>query len=452
MAKHEQFHYKSLDELKNDIARLEVEVPVTTDLSVLGTPVNIGTGVVPNRIGISPMEGCDGELAGGPSDLTRRRYERFGAGGAGLLWFEAMAVVNEGRANPRQLFIHRGSQAATRELLQLALKSSKDAGWQRPYTVVQLTHSGRHSKPGAAMEPIVAFHHPALDARVASVRVITDDEIEQLEDRFVEAATIACECGFDAVDIKACHNYLLSELLAGFTREGRYGGSFENRTRALTNVVDKIRAKLGDRLEVAVRLGVYDQFEHPYAFGADANDYHQPDYTEPARLMKLLHAKGVKLFGISLGSPYYNPHLTRPFNQAAYVMPYHPLEGVALLLDAARRMQAVAPDAVIMDAGISWLRQFAPNVVAAAMQQGWFKVAGFGRQAIAFPGFAGEILKTGALNPLHTCDGCGFCTTIMRDGGCTGCVVRDKEVYVPIYKQGRAGRPAIRGKVVAEHL
>jgi 2,4-dienoyl-CoA reductase-like NADH-dependent reductase (Old Yellow Enzyme family) len=217
-------------------------------------------------------------------------------------------------------------------------------------------------------------------------------------------------------------------------------------------VVDKIKSKLGDRLEVAVRLGVYDQFEHPYAFGADARDYHKPDYTEPARLIKILRAKGVKLFGISLGSPYYNPHLTRPFNQGGYVMPFHPLEGVALLLDAARRMQAEVPDAVIMDAGISWLRQFAPNVVAGAIQQGWFKLAGFGRQAIANPGFAAEILKTGALDPKRTCEACSFCTTIMRDGGCTGCVVRDKEVYVPIYKKGRAGRPAIRGKAVAEHL
>ncbi len=452
MAKHEQFHYKTLGELKSDIARLAVDVPVTADLSILGTPVKIGAGVAPNRLGISPMEGCDGELAGGPSDLTRRRYERFGAGGAGLIWFEAMAVCHEGRANPRQLYIHRGSQAGMKELLDLALKGAKEAGWPRPYSVVQLTHSGRHSKPGAAMEPIVAFNHPVLDARVPSVRVITDDEIERLEDQFVEAAVIAHECGYDAVDIKACHNYLLSELLAGFTREGRYGGSFENRTRALCNVVDKIKAKLGNRLEVTVRLGVYDQFEHPYAFGADAGDYHKPDYTEPKQLMKVLRAKGVNLFNISMGSPYYNPHVTRPFNQAAYIMPYHPLEGVAQLLDAARQMQAAVPDAVIMDAGISWLRQFSPNVVAAAIQQGWFQIGGWGRQAIAYPGFAGEILKTGALNPLHTCDGCGFCTTIMRDGGCTGCVVRDKDVYVSIYKQGRAGKPAIRGKAVAEHL
>lgn len=452
MAEFESFHYKTLDELKQDAARLGLNIPIASDVSILGTPVNIGAAVVPNRIGISPMEGCDGELDGSPSELTRRRYERFGAGGAGLIWFEAMAVVNDGRANPRQLYINQNTKAGVATLLRETLEASAAAGHKRPYTLVQLTHSGRHSKPGDVMEPIVAFHHPALDARVPSVRVITDDEIEQLEDKFVEAAVIAAEAGYDGVDIKACHNYLLSELLAAYTREGRYGGSFENRTRALCNVVDKIKSKLGDRLEVAVRLGVYDQFEHPYAFGADARDYHKPDYTEPARLIKILRAKGVKLFGISLGSPYYNPHLTRPFNQGGYVMPFHPLEGVALLLDAARRMQAEVPDAVIMDAGISWLRQFAPNVVAGAIQQGWFKLAGFGRQAIANPGFAAEILKTGALDPKRTCEACSFCTTIMRDGGCTGCVVRDKEVYVPIYKKGRAGRPAIRGKAVAEHL
>jgi 2,4-dienoyl-CoA reductase-like NADH-dependent reductase (Old Yellow Enzyme family) len=202
-----------------------------------------------------------------------------------------------------------------------------------------------------------------------------------------------------------------------------------------------------------VRLSAYNQLDYPYSWGADRNDYHKPDFSEPIQLMKILWEKGVQLFGISVGSPYYNPHLTRPYNKGNYIPPMHPLEGVQLLLSAAKAFQDAVPEAVVMNAGLSWLRQFAPNVAAGCVEQGWGKISGFGRQAIAYPGFAAEILKTGALDPKKTCESCGQCTTIMRDGGCTGCVVQDREVYVPIYKKGRAGKPPLeRSKAVAEHF
>ncbi len=263
---------------------------------------------------------------------------------------------------------------------------------------------------------------------------------------------MAAQAGFDAVDIKACHGYLLSEFLSARTREDRYGGSFENRTRALCSIVDKIRDKLGNRLEVAVRLGAYDQAPYPYGWGADKDDFRRPDYSEPARLVKVLSDKGVKLFSITVGNPYYTPHLTRPYDKGSYLPPVHPLEGVALLLGAARAMQAAAPEAVIMSAGLSWLRHFSANVAAACIREGWFRLAGFGRQAIAYPHFAADLLKTGAFDPKKTCLSCSQCTAIMRDGGCAGCVIRDKEVYGPIYKKGREGKAPFDSSEVAEHL
>jgi 2,4-dienoyl-CoA reductase-like NADH-dependent reductase (Old Yellow Enzyme family) len=451
MAQHVGFHYKSLGELESDIAELGLDIPVSSDLSILSKPINIGEKVVPNRLAINPMEGCDGFVDGGPAELTRRRYQRFGEGGAGLVWYEATAVVNEGRAGPRQLYISAETKKGFAVSLEEIHKAASDAGHSRPYSVLQLTHSGRYSKSGDGPAPIVAVANPFLDTKTPQ-RVISDDELERLEDSFVGATEMAAEAGFDAVDIKSCHTYLLSELLSAHTRKGRYGGSFENRTRALCNIIDKIRDKVGNKITLAVRLSAYNQLAYPYSWGADRDNYHTPDYSEPTQLIRILWEKGVKLFGISLGSPYYNPHLTRPFNQGGYIPPVHPLEGVHLLLSAARTMQAAVPEAVIMNGGLSWLRQFAPNVAAGCIERGWAQLAGFGRQAIAYPGFAAEILKTGALDPRKTCEGCGQCTIIMRDGGCTGCVVRDKEVYVPIYKAGREGKPPMKSKAVAEHI
>jgi 2,4-dienoyl-CoA reductase-like NADH-dependent reductase (Old Yellow Enzyme family) len=452
MAQHDRFHYKSLDELKEDIAKMGLDIPVSSDVAPLLRPINIGNKTVPNRLAINPMEGCDGTPDGGPSDLTRRRYRRFGQGGAGLVWYEATAVVNEGRANPRQLQINKETRADVAATLKELVEAAKAAGHGRPYSVIQLTHSGRYSRPGSAPAPIVAAPNPYLDAKLPEVHVISDEELEQLEEKFVSAAQMAAEAGFDAVDIKACHGYLLAELLSAHTREGRYGGSFENRTRALCSIVDKINGRLGDSITLAVRLGVYEQMPHPYGWGTDKADYHRPDYTEPARLVKLLWKKGVKLFAISLGNPYYNPHLTRPYDKGGYIPPLHPLEGVHLLLNAAKEMQAAAPEAVIMGAGLSWLRQFSPNVAAGCVGQGWLKLAGFGRQAIAYPDFAANLLKAGALDPKKTCLSCSQCTTIMRDGGCAGCVPRDKKVYAPIYKKGREGKPRFESDTVAEHL
>src|SRR5208283_4643937 len=128
MAQHDRFHYKSLDELKEDMTRMGLDMPVSANVAVLSRPINIGNKTVPNRLAINPMEGCDGTPEGKPSDLTRRRYKLFGKGGAGLVWYEATAVVNEGRANPRQLQINKETSADVAATLKELREAAKAAG------------------------------------------------------------------------------------------------------------------------------------------------------------------------------------------------------------------------------------------------------------------------------------------------------------------------------------
>ncbi len=128
MAQHDRFHYKSLDELKEDMTRMGLDIPVSANVAVLSRPINIGNKTVPNRLAINPMEGCDGTPEGKPSDLTRRRYRRFGNGGAGLVWYEATAVVNEGRANPRQLQINKETSADVAATLRGIAGGCEDGG------------------------------------------------------------------------------------------------------------------------------------------------------------------------------------------------------------------------------------------------------------------------------------------------------------------------------------
>ena len=440
MVEHKRFEYTCIDQLKNDIENMGLDLPISEDIGLLTKGVQIGDKVIPNALAIHPMEGCDGTLDGKPDVLTFRRYDRFARGGAGLLWVEAAAVVHEGRANQRQLYICEQNKEAFQKMFDEMIKAAQEEYGKdfRPYTVLQLTHSGRYSKPEGKPASIIAARNPYLDNNLPDdYPIITDAALEALEDRFVAAAKLAKEIGFDAVDIKSCHRYLNSELLSAFTREGRYGGSFENRTRFLLNIIDKIKDTLGDTIDITLRINAYDAIPYPYGFGVDKEDFHKPDLTEPIKLTKILRDKGVKLMNISCGNPYYNPHVGRPYDNGPYTPPQHPLAGTAKMLGIIKEIQQAVPQMVIVSTGFSWLREYGANVAAGGIKEGWFKLAGFGRQGFAYPDFARDIIKEGGMKREKCCIACSNCTVIMRDVGKTGCVPKDAAVYGPIFKEGR---------------
>lgn len=448
MAEHEKFHYRSLSELTSAAQSLGLDLPTDDDVSILTEPVCFGRLEAPNRLAVHPMEGCDGTAEGAPGELTFRRYERFAAGGAGLIWFEATAVAPEGRANPRQLHIHDGTVEAFAELARRTRAAAAEAGLPGPVLVLQLTHSGRYSKPTGRPEPIIAHHSPILDpvhGLGLDYPLISDEQLDALQDAYVRAAELAAGAGFDAVDVKSCHRYLISELLASHTRQGsRYGGDYAGRTRLLRETMAKIRAAAGERVELACRMNVYDGFAHPYGWGVAAEPpgdaAPRPDMSEPIRLAGELAAAGLVLLSVTAGNPYYIPHVTRPADWAtagARPVKEHPLEGVARLTDLTRQMQQAMPDLTVLGAGYSWLRQYFPHFAAARVARGHVKVVGLGRGALAYPSFARELAAGTALDPRKVCVLCGSCSQIMIDGGRAGCVIHDSEVYGPIFRAGR---------------
>ncbi len=449
-ARTQRFSYRSLEELQQDIARRGLDLPTSDDLSILGTPARFGRLTLPNRLAVHPMEGCDARPDGAPDGLTFRRYRRLAGGGAGLIWVEACAVVPEGRANPRQLWIHEGSAQGFAEMVKAAHEAAAAAGLPRPVIILQLTHSGRYSRPGRKPAPIIAHHSAVLDPRhnlPPDYPLISDAELDALQDIFVRAAELAAEAGFDGVDIKSCHRYLNSELLASHTREGRYGGSFENRTRFLRETSGKIRAAVGDRLEVTCRLNVYDAIPYPYGWGVDRQDATRPDLSEPLRLIGELKAAGLGGVNVTVANPYYNPYVNRPADWMIAHMPdasEHPLVGVARLVHVARQVQQAHPDLCVVGTGYSWLRQYFPAFAAAAVERGWASAVGLGRGSFAYPDFARDVLSGRGMDPHKVCVACSSCTQIMRDVGITtGCVIRDAEVYGPIYRAGRDLDPKV---------
>ena len=450
-----KFRLSGIKELQSDCREQNVHIDVSEDVSCLGNPVQAGQLLIPNSLAVHPMEGADSDELGNPGPLTYRRYKRFAGGGAGLFWAEAIAVAPEGRANPRQLWLHEGSKDAFAEMVRQMRRAAKQSMGEdfEPVIVAQLTHSGRYSKPDGKARPLVPQRDPYRDSlipepkptteknsRVDDSYIVTDEYLDNLQLACVKAARLAYEAGFDAVDIKSCHGYLVNEILASRNRPGKYGGSFENRTRFVLEIIDKIKEALGDKLAICLRLGFYDAIPYPYGWGVDEKDYTKPDLTEPKKFVKLLSEKGIRLINFTIANPYYNPHVGRPFNQAikgAYNEPEHPLKGVERLINLAAEIQKEFPEVALVGTGYSWLRQLMGNVAAASVAQGKIKIVGAGRMAFAYPDFARDLLNAGKLDKNKVCVGCSACTQLMRDGQRAGCVVRDNEVYGPFFRYGR---------------
>jgi 2,4-dienoyl-CoA reductase (NADPH2) len=434
----------NIQDLTEPMQSLGITLPTQDDLSVLERPVPVGDLSAPNALAIHPMEGADGTSEGAPDELTLRRYDRFASGGAGLIWAEAIAVAPEARANPRQLWLHDGTADAMKSMVgRIFSVASAPAGPNhRPVVVAQLTHSGRYSRPVDRPAPIIAQHCPQRDkaANIASdLPVATDDYLDTLPEAFARAARLAFDAGFDGVDIKACHGYLLHELLGARTRDGKYGGSFVNRVRLYLDVIDAVRSVLPSGKFIATRLNASDRIAAPHGWGNGLRD-DEIDLAEVFQLLDRLAERDVKLINITAGNPYFNPFCNRPFDTPSVgrpASPEPPLVGVERLLSLVRDCQAYVPSIPMVATGLTWLGGAMPQVAAGLVAQGHCQFAGVGRLAFAYPDFAKDLLATGELDPKKLCITCSKCTQLMRDHQPTGCVVRDASVYAPLYRAGR---------------
>lgn len=449
------FTYRSLEDLVRDAEERGVSIRAEEGIGPLLQPVKIGRLVAGNRLAVHPMEGCDGTLDGRPDQLTFKRWEAFGAGGAKIIWGEATAVVPEGRANPRQLLLTAETVGSFKKLLEHTRLAHRARFGTADDLVVglQLTHSGRWSHTG----PLIAHHHEVIDrVKGGDAGVLDDAYLERLEDRYADAAERAASIGFDFVDIKQCHTYLLNELLSARSRKGRYGGSLEDRMRFVSNVIGKIRARVGAGLSLATRINVFDgppfssgakgvgapSMAGEAGFGVLETDHVSPDLREPLSVIRRLHDLGVAIVNVTMGSPYLNPHISRPFERQpvdGYAPPEHPLVGVDRHFRLAAEVQKTLPSLVVVGTGYSWLRHYAAKAGAANVREGRVSVMGLGRGALAYPDFAADLMEHGRMIDRKSCIGVSYCTALMRAKNNelgqfpTGCAPRDP-YYARQYK------------------
>jgi len=408
---------------------------------------------VGNRFCILPMEGWDGTADGAPSDLTRRRWQHFGSSGAKLIWGgEAVAVQHDGRANPRQVTLTPHTHRAIADLRETLVRTHREhfgAHADRDLFIgLQLTHSGRYSQPNVhkTPEPRAAYAHPILDARFpAGVPLMSDEDLDRLVDRFVEAARMARSAGFAFVDIKHCHGYLGHELLSGRTRPGRYGGSLENRTRFLRSVTEGIRANVPGLL-VGVRLSAFDVVpyrkgeagvgvpEQPAdsyssAFGLLRDGDMDAALADARELLGVFERLGIRWVCITGGSPYYNPHVQRPAlfpPSDGYEPPEDPLVGVARHIDATARLKNAFPALAIVGSAYTYLQDWLPNVAQHVVREGLADFVGLGRMVLSYPDLPADVLAGRQLKRKQICRTFSDCTTGPRFGLVSGCYPLDE--------------------------
>ena len=428
----------------------------------LAQPLMVAGRVMTNRFSILPMEGWDGTPDGRPSDNTRRRWQNFGRSGAKFIWGgEAVAVRLDGRANPRQLCLTESTMVDIAGLRDLLIEAHHDPAAENAegelFIGLQLTHSGRFCRPnpGGRMEPVILYRHPILDRKFglgADYPVMTDDDIEHLIADYVLAAKRARQCGYDFVDLKHCHGYLGHEFLSAVHRPGKFGGSLENRTRFLREIVAGIRAE-APGLEMGVRLsaidllpfrpdpeqssgtvlgpGVPEPFEgstYDYGFGADPADPTEFDMAASFAFCGVLQDLGITLLNVTAGSPYYNPHVTRPAlypPSDGYRPPEEPLVGVLRILEVTRQIKARFPNIICVGSGYTYLQEFLPYVAQAAIRAGWTDFVGLGRMVLSYPELPRDVLRDGTMKKKRLCRTFSDCTTAPRNGMVSGCYPLD---------------------------
>jgi len=388
------------------------------NLQILSSPIKIGKKVAPNRIVNQPMECNDGDASGNPTELTLRRYRNLAEGGAGIIVVESLTLTYESRARKNQLKISeenaKGLERLVREMKEVNGKS---------LVLFQINHAGRISQ--AAFSKVVSLY-PTGDP---SIHLLTEEEIDEIGEKFVKASVIAKQVGADGIDFKHCHGYLCGEMLRpANVREDRFGGNFENRTRFFRETTQRIKKAVEeDDFLIGARYSVYEGI--PGGFGTPGPEEVVEDLFEPLRFAKMTEETGMDYINVSAGIPAITPEIVRPTKN-------YP-EGVYRHFSWAKAVKKLIKIPVI-GSGYSYLRDGKNDLkepdpskksflyyAEKNLKEGNVDLVGIGRQSLADPLFAKKILS-GHIDQVNFCTACGGCSILLRSQKEVGCTVYNK--------------------------
>jgi 2,4-dienoyl-CoA reductase-like NADH-dependent reductase (Old Yellow Enzyme family) len=387
---------------------------------ILLSPIKIGARTCVNRFFSQPMECCDGDAEGNPTDLTYRRYENLFRGEAGLVSLEAITITDKNRGRMNQLFIMPQNLPALTKFVRRLREVNPDT-----LLIFQLTHSGELSNPEFSKRLAVKIL-PGFEGEV-----FTEDEFGKIMDDFVLAARITADAGADGIDMKFCHGYLGSQILRPYnTRKWKYGGKWENRRQFAFDLYERIQKAVPDKnFLIGSKISIWEGF--PGGFGTTGPDSPVIDLTEPIDLMKGLEERGAQYFIQSAGSPSITISLTQADKEHPYFAYLHQYFAKVMKENVRRETVIIGSNYSVFNKGANKLQAVRPedsallNYGAQNIASGYTDMIGLGRQSLADP-LLPRKLREGRPAEINFCTADDHCLELLIRQKSVGCCTYNK--------------------------
>jgi 2,4-dienoyl-CoA reductase-like NADH-dependent reductase (Old Yellow Enzyme family) len=244
--------------------------------------------VLKNRFVKSAMSERLADKSGAPNRGHMRLYERWSRGGAALLITGNVMVDGSALGETGNVWLENEQDLP--RFAEWAAAARQDG----THAIVQLNHPGRQSPRTLTREPVAPSAVPVrmVKGAFAVPRALREDEIEALIERFARAAALSVAAGFDGVQLHAAHGYLINQFLSPLTnlRDDAWGGTPEKRRRFLMELVRRVRAAIGDKAILAVKLNSADFQRGGF------------DEDESLNVVRALDAQGIDLLEVSGGT------------------------------------------------------------------------------------------------------------------------------------------------------
>ena len=357
----------------------------------------IGKRIAQNRFVAQPMEGNDG-IGGAVSPRAIRRYVKLAEGKWGIIVIEALSIDAESLARKDQMVINREHLDGFKTLVSEMKKADPNS-----IILFQITHSGRKSGK--------AFSHPtALYEPQEGEHLLTTEEVDEIQRKFVDAVLLAEEAGADGVDFKLCHGYLGCEMLRPANiRDDKWGGSFENRTRLLRESVEQIRARLTrDDFILGSRISYYEGIRG--GCGTASADDAVEDLTEMDEVIRLMASMKLDYLNVSAGIPGLTSEITRPTNTSKWFYLHQ--------FRYARRAKAIAGDMKVFGSAYTVLQEESLVAAEENLVRGDADFIGWGRQTLADPLFPSRVIGGEDVDYCKLCSGCSKLMVKQEQVGC----------------------------------
>jgi len=351
------------------------------------------------------MEINAGEPGGAVSGTIIDRYKELARGEWGIVFAEAISVTEKSRARNHGLVLNNGSLDSFKRLIDAFKKENSES-----LLMLQLTHSGRNSGNFSRRVKAVDDDNDA--------ELLSDNELDEITEDFIKAVILADKAGADGIDIKACHGYLGGELLRPANcREGRYGGSAENRAAMLVQIM-RAAAEEVPQLVRGTRISLYEGIRG--GCGTSGPDEIIEDLEDMMTILQLLQEAGAQYFNISAGIPVLTPQLTRPEKHSSLNLLQH--------FRYCRTVREAFPDIPVIGSAYSAGREKGAEYADENIHKGYVDFAGFGRQNLADPLYPVKLKK--ASKEIRECILCGGCSKLLKEQKEVYCVYHNKKKAV----------------------